>query len=482
MFCESECANIREPQGSREQLQESLQRALAFAEASNEVSTYILSWKNIEKSIHYKQSDSAPLSQSLIKSFTGIQSTAQSLSFSFKSMLIGITAGGDSLFDRMHQDEPILEMMQETEGTLFSEKLREYQYQGSFKGKSVLMILVDVLLQEKSSESSNQTALAILSYCLLCADVTTVHDLEQAMLMYLSVSKEDVIVWSLAVCLDRASGDQRFLEEAKSLSQEDVVCGKIPIEYLQKFLALGEAPTALSLLYQKWIDPNKVSDVIGCIQILLHQRLVLECYVQIKQYLRQIPKSSYHHKAKLYWQEMFASGSKSGLLFELIRLPISVNSEEEFVIDWLMSAHEQDQDSKYIKALCLYFIVRGRTAEASSYFEKLSIDSENELDVYLSQMMDIAKHCTVLQDDGSSQFMFKADSRVPQQTLEKPQDMVQRTIQSNILFSKDPMDTDGGTVGVVFDSKPSTTTMHGVRKNIKRTKEPHAFDKVLGLA
>ena len=97
---------------------------------------------------------------------------------------------------------------------------------------------------------------------------------------------------------------------------------------------------------------------------------------------------------------MFASGSKCGLLFQIIRLPLSVNTEEEFAIEWLINAYEQDQDPKYIKALCLYFIIRGRIEEASSHFKKLKLDAENEWDIYLSQLMELTTHYTVIPQQG----------------------------------------------------------------------------------
>jgi hypothetical protein len=487
-FCENECSSIVEVEFGKMDFQESLRRALAFAQAAHRVSTYMLSWRDIEKSLHYKQSDSSgPLSQSTIKSLSEIQSVAATTTFVFKCMLIAATTGNSNAsIDHIQQGDSLLEQMQINSGTLFHEILQKNHYVEPIRGKTTPTLLADVLIQYKNNGTdkvSQDSILAFLTYCLLCTGMATIQGLGQAMDMYLTVPREDVLIWSLAVYLDRAYSDPNYIVKAKLLSQEDIVCGKIPIEYLQRFMALGESPTALSLIYQKWIDPSVTSDVLGCIQILIHEGLVLECYVQLKQYLRHIPKGGYHNKAKLFLQEMFASGSKCGLLFQIIRLPLSVNTEEEFAIEWLINAYEQDQDPKYIKALCLYFIIRGRIKEASSHFQKLKLDAENEWDIYLSQLMELTTHYTVIPQQGSFQFMLQADSNKAAQQLstETTDTSLQVNGYSGLLFSKEAGDTEGPG-GIVFDSNPSRATLQNIRKNIKRTKEPHAFDKVLGLA
>lgn len=489
VFCENECSSISEVKFGKKEFQESLRRALALAEAADQVSTYILSWRNIEKSIHHKQSHSTgPLSQSTIKSFSEIQSVAESISFVFKCMLVATLVVKDASFECIQQGDSLLEQMQMNTETLFHEVLQKNQYGKEIRGKTIPKLLADILLQYKNNKSdkvSEHAVLALLTYCLLCTDMATIQDLVQAMHMYLTIPKEDVLIWSLAVYLDRAYSDPTYITKARLLSQEDRVCGMIPIEYLQKFMALGESPVALSLLYQKWIDPNVTSDVLGCIQILIHQGLVSECFVQLKEYLRHIPKAAYYNKARLFLREMFATGSKCGLLFQLIRFPFSVNSEEEFVIEWLIDAYEQDQDSKYVKALCLYFIIRGRIEEASSHFQKLKLDVENEWDVYLRQLMELTTRYTLIPKEGSFQFMLHADSFKVAQLLstEMPESLAQMRTYSGLLFSKGPEDTEKCPGGVVFGSNPSRATLQNIRiRKNTGTKEPHAFDKVLGLA
>lgn len=489
VFCEKELASLQDGNFSRIELQGSLQRTLALSEAAYEVSTYILSWKSIEKSIHLNQSDSSgPLSQSTIKNFTELQSKALSHLFFFKCLLVTLVAGKDAVFDDDTLDDAhVLGQLQKNEETLLHHQLLQLGYSRSFLGRSTFSAIVDLLLYQKKNViqgNQNNTVLSLLSYCLIGSGAATREELMQAMHMYLSVPPGDVLLWIIAVYIDLAPKDQRYLEEAKLFCQEDMVCGKIPIEYLQRFMSLGESPTALSLLYQKWIDPNIEADVLGCIQILLHNGLVLECYVQLKQYLRQLSKGTCQHKAKLYWQEMFASGSKYGLLFQLIRLPISINSEEEYVIDWFTHALQKDQCLTYVKAICLYFVVRGRIDEAFKHFTSIEINFESEWDVYLSQLMDLAAHFTVFQepeDHRSSYFMLQSASNrdipLPSGTRDLKQD------KASLLFSSEPMNMDNRMFGASFDGEPLKVPLHGSKLRHNRSaKGAHALDKVLGLS
>lgn len=495
VFCENEADNLGIKNG-KVQLEQSLTRALAFAEAAQEVASYILSWKNMEKSIHYKQRDSlGPLSQSIIKNFTQVQSDALSLVFLFKCMLVGLVSGGDAILcDSDQQEEHILEKMRKTEGTLFGQALQQLQYTRSFQGESTFMTIAALVSHHRSNysfDNSKNLILSMLSYCVICSGGAALQDLECAMDMYLSVPRGDVIIWSIAVYLDRASSEEKYLNQAKSLCQEDAVCGMMPIEYLQKFMSLGESPTALSLLYQKWIDPEIASDVLGCIQILLNNGLILECYVQLRQYLRLIPKSSYQHKAKLYWQEIFASGARCGLLFQLIRLPISVNNEEKFVVDWLLHSYEQIKNPMYMHVLCLYFIIRGRTEEALKHFHGMESDAATECDTYLTQILDLSKRYTLLQDSQDHtypSFMLHVDSKRLVDTLSSSPEVLevgsQMRASAGLLFSNKTVETNNGISAGVFDSKPFNAPLHGskLRQNIRKsTKGTHAFDKVLGL-
>jgi hypothetical protein len=499
-LCETDCGAPVDLKG----ILELLDKSLKFSEASRDVAQYVLSWQNMEKSIHYashagRDDVLGPLSPSTITNLREIQNEAHSLTVICKCLIAAVSAAGEGLLTcGLYEDEESwngrVEARQGIDGerSTFLHTLTEnFGYEGRFARGTVLDCILSLAKHYKrfyTIENASNLLLSLVSYCLVDSYLINTDELSSMFESYLGIPRPEVITWAIAPLLDSAAENNNALQQAKVLCKEHGVCSLLPMSYIEKFLNLGAPDVALGLMYQKYIDPECTADVLSCIRILLFNGLLLECFIQIKQFLRCIPCSSYQKKARYFWHEMFFCGETHGLLFQLIKLPITVK-EEEFVIEWLIQAFETTKDATYTKILCLYYIIRGRMDEAAQFYAEL--DSEQEWDAYLDQLMQISLQYSISETAGGH-LLSQAEPQTYQRRSVAPQGRKeseeQAPVSSGLLFGGHPIDARNQSsnsmgMGIQINQSPShigsKLRRYGSHQNSGGT---HTLDKLLGLA
>jgi len=490
----------------------SLREHLVRSEAAREAALYALSWQDMERSFHQIKEIkeikggregsssmlSGPMSQSVVQSFKELAGVADGICAVIKCKLAVLEVSGVSEVRGAGR----LERCRQAETSLFAGVLRRYGFTGSLEGKSAVqsaMALAMWYLEGRRrggvgrgiGSCSERDLLALFVYCLRPTSDETSRGAHENVIdvlaKYFPGSEEDLRVWALAPLLDESlmDGDDVPLHAAlMTISSGALDCRRMPMAYLMALLELGQSALVLSLLYQKWIDPNVVEDVLGCIEILMHEDLVIECYVHVKQYLRQLRDTknsmytkahgnqSYQSKAKLYWQTMFEAGAARGMLFQLIRLPIAAKDEEAYVVEWLrrdggeVGGVGPIDASERRKALCLYYLIRGRAEEASREVQGIDLDPESDWDTYLGQVCALANQGALTQRDAG----FDGDVRVPDVSGDATPGA--RPV-GGLLFGVQvqPMDTD-------TDMDTAMGTENGTERRSRRRSKASAFEGV----
>lgn len=502
-LCDTDCG---EPVDLKSIL-ELLVQSLKFTEASRDVAQYVLSWQNMEKSIHYASHGGrddvlGPLSPSTITNLREIQSEAHSLSVICKCLIAALSAVGEGLLTcGLYEDEDswnrsleAREGVDEGRPSFLLTLTKQFGYEGRFARGTVLDCILSLAKHYKhfyTIENASNLLLSLISYCLVDSYLIDTNELSSIFESYLDIPRAKVITWAIAPLLDSATENNNALQQAIILCKEYGVCSLLPMSYVERFLTLGAPDVALGLMYQKYIDPECTADVLCCIRILLFNGLLLECFVQIKQFLGYIPSSSYQKKARCYWHEMFRHGATHGLLFQLIKLPITVN-EEEFFIGWLIEASQNTEDAIYTKILCLYYIIRGRIDEAAQFYSKAELDSEKEWDAYLEQLMQLSLQCSMSKTAAGSHLLSQREPQTHQRRSVVPQDRreseEQAPVSSGLLFGGHPIGNRNQSaspmgVGIQINQSPShigsKLRRYGSHQN---SGGAHTLDKLLGLA
>ncbi len=414
---------------------DSLRRALVRVEAAREAALYALSWQDMERSFHQIRGVegqgvgvSGPMSQAVLQNFKEMAAVASRVSVVIKCMLAVAEAkgGGDSGVKGEIDGRLAgwLGRCRNAEGSLLGRVcggFEKFDEIGGDDRDDMKVVAIGLLMEylegrmgdgdggdddhhHRGGMASEEDVLELLVYLLPEEGVV------ESLATYFPAFAADLRVWALAPLLDvaRVDGDDVPLHAAlTAISSGRLDCRRMPVAYLLALLGLDQSALVLSLLYQKWIDPTVVEDVLGCIEILMHEELVIECYVHVKQYLRQLHEMvrysgsvygshahggqhahhtyhTYQSKAKVFWQAVFAAGAERGMLFQLIRLPMAAN-DEVHVIEWLRCG-----DVEKRKALCLYYLLRGRTEEATREAKRLDLDDESEWDARLAQLYELA--------------------------------------------------------------------------------------------
>ena len=532
----------------------SLRDSLVRSEAAREAAEYALSWQDMERSFHQIKSSreisSGPMSQSVVQNFKELAGVAAGVSMVIKCKLVlievaGRGQGGDDE-DGGNDSGERLERCRQAETSLFASVLKRYGFLGTFSGKRAEDIAVALAMHYLEGRKrgvgdhggSENDLLALLVYCLR-------HSSEQIvdiLATYFPTSAEDLRVWALAPLLDESlmDGDDVPLHRAlKAISSGTLDCRRMPMAYLMALLRLGQSALVLSLLYQKWIDPNNAEDVLGCIEILMHEDLVIECYVHVKQYLRQLRDAKTHNnqgyqrkvrtglpewrplvvapaclaarrsrtrlltrapalvrQAKLFWQTMFAAGAARGMLFQLIRLPIASKDEEAYIVEWLQQPDDGFEGVDGVdgvdaverrKALCLYYLIRGRTEEATRELRAIELDPESDWDRYLEQLCALASQGVLVCGDVDHvpEFARRDDSGEATPGLGPT---------GGLLFGVglQSMDTEMGNgndirSASVFDAPPAAVASAAVglrgrvAMSLRASSKVHQLDRVLGF-
>ena len=481
----------------------SLRKTLKRSEAAREAAVYALSWQDMERSFHQIKSAggssmvSGPMSQAVVQNLKELSGMAFGISVALKCMLAIAECGAGNVVSE--GDAVRLERCRNAEGGLLWGLIQRCGYGRSLNDytmspKERAMALLIEYLEGGPEGARDRDLLALFVYHLPEEGVV------ESLTGHFPECASELQIWALAPLLDEArvvGGDAPLQSALVAISSGRLDCRRMPMAYLLALLELGQSALTLSLLYQKWIDPNVTEDVLGCIQILMHVELVIECYVHIKQYLRQLQETgshvhasqnTYQNKAKIFWQAMFAAGAERGLLFQLIRLPMAAK-EEVYVVDWLRRGDHENQ-----KALCLYYLIRGRTDEASREIRAMGLGGESEWDERLVQLCELANQSKLIVD---ADIGTDVDSRMPACMLLGDSDEASpgKTSTGGLLFgapAAQPMDSDAGghragksTIGAFEATAPAATQAVGVRGRVARSlrdnAKVHQLDRVLGF-
>ena len=133
-----------------------------------------------------------------------------------------------------------------------------------------------------------------------------------------------------------------------------------------------------------------MEDVCTAIRVRLENEQVCEAYIIMKSFLKSSPKSMIERNSKRIIDEMLDWGANSNRLYAILSLPIDRQLEEPCLITWLLEEANRDQSHHLLKALILYFVLRGRFREAQHYYNALSQDSSEDLvDQQLGKIMEL---------------------------------------------------------------------------------------------
>ncbi len=522
-----------------------VRRTLVRVEAAREAALYALSWQDMERSFHQIKGVerqgmgvSGPMSQAVVQNFKEMAEVASRVSVVAKCVLAVVEAGSESIksiksIKSVGRDGGWLERCRNAEGSLLAKVGGGFEKFGGITGESLggdlKGLAVGLLMgymegrhgdgdgHHRGASTKEVELLVLLVY--LMPEEGVVESLAR----YFPALAADLRVWALAPLLDeaRVEGDDVPLHAVlTAISSGRLDRRRMPMAYLLALLELRQSSLVLSLLYQKWIDPTVVEDVLGCIDILMHEELIIECYVHVKQYLRQLQEMSrcggggiqahrrpyhpyhthdthdthdthrtYHHTAKIFWQAMFSAGAERGMLFQLIRLPITAK-DEVHIVDWLRCG-----DVEKGKALCLYYLLRGRTDEAMREVMRMDLDDESEWDARLAQLCELANQSApVIEIHGD----VSGDAMVGTPGCMRWSDSREATtpgqaVGGGLLFGA-PVEHKGlDEVGAgsrtnpsmagVFDA-PSAVHAGGVRgrvtRSVRGSSKVHKLDKMLG--
>jgi hypothetical protein len=430
-------------------------------EAAREAASYALSWQDMERSFHQIRGServerderqgvgvSGPMSQAVVQNFREMAAAATRVSVVTKCRLAIAEADREGEEKRGGRLAGWLGRCRRAEGSLLGRVCGGFEKFDEIGGddmdikgvaKALLMGYLEGRMRDgdgdgeggdghhRGGKATEGDLLVLLVYLLPEEGVV------ESLATYFPAFAADLRVWALAPLLDvaRVDGDDVPLHAAlTAISSGRLDCRRMPVAYLLALLGLDQSALVLSLLYQKWIDPTVVEDVLGCIEILMHEELIIECYVHVKQYLRQLHEMgsyngigigghahggqhayhahhTYHNKAKIFWQAMFAAGAERGMLFQLIRLPMTAK-DEMHIIEWLRCG-----DVEKRKALCLYYLLRGRGEEATREVAGLELDNESDWDARLAQLCELANQSTpVIEMDGDTDVAGVGDAGV----------------------------------------------------------------------
>lgn len=476
-------------------LESSLRKAILYSESICSVSEYVLSWQSMEKSMHYQRTEreSNPLSQSMIQSFKDVKVESEKHSIMLKCILCVILAVDDGEIWRCgkyQSGEEWRRALESRNTSLLLDVLEQYHgaEKDIFARDSVIEATISVVSAYRI-DVPVEVLLSLVTYCVVDCGSVDLERWADALHVYFRATRSQINIWSSSVYLDRAIHDESSLEVAESLwNMDKETRSSLPINFVDKLVQLGHSAKALSLLSQIPINPKNRSDVMGCIRILLANNLVAECFIRVRGHLQQLSlistESQRKEAAKMFWNEICTYSYKYGLLFQMIRLPISISVEENVVVEWLENSHQTGQNPQFLRALCLYFVARGRVEEAKNYYDQMNIDLEDEWDAYLQQLVGLASQFEVEQDEigGRGSFFLLQGQN---QTKSGVQDHSQ-SLASGVLFKpaqslKDNETFQSRPLGSVQTStrKPTRDLLrHGGRKMSDKAGS-HTLDKLL---
>lgn len=479
-------------------LEPSLRKAILFSDSICRVSEYVLSWQSMEKSMHYQQTGremSNPLSQNMIQSFKDVKIESEKHSIMFKCISCVIMTVDDGEIWRCgkyHNAEEWRNALENGSTSLLSEILEQYHgaEQDIYVRNSVIEATISVVSAYRM-DVPVEVLLSLVTYCVMDCGSVDLERWADALHVYFRTKTSQIRIWSIALYLDRAVHDEDSLKLAESLWNMDTETRSLlPITFVDKLVTLGHSEKALALLSQMLINPQNKSDVLGCIRILLANNLIAECFIRVREHLQQLSliftESQWKEAAHMFWNEICTYSYKYGLLFQMIRLPISISVEEHVVVEWLENAHKTGKNSQFLRALCLYFIARGRVEEAKNYYDRMNIDPEDEWDSYLQQLVDLASQFEVKQEQVGGRrsfFLLQADNR----TKSKIQSHSLSTA-SNILFKPAPSLKNNETLqsrplGSLQTSarKPTRDLLRHGTKKLSDKGASHTLDKLLEI-
>ena len=271
-------------------------------------------------------------------------------------------------------------------------------------------LLIDLLLQKKKKSVSYpqrsiislissfsfdkvdlETEMGILVYYMVDSEIASLNDLCDAMGKYFGISNKQTLIWSLAPKLDSLYHKEDSSWESMMLVMQQLYnTTSIPVHYLGQILPFNPS-LALRILQRSVIDEKNVEDVCTAIRVRLENEQVCEAYIIMKSFLKSAPKAMVETYSKRVVDEMLDWGTKSNRLYAILSLPVDCQMEEPCLITWLEEANRDTQSPHFLKALILYFVLRGRYGEAQYYYKKISKDSLDDLvGQQLGQIMELA--------------------------------------------------------------------------------------------
>lgn len=238
---------------------------------------------------------------------------------------------------------------------------------------SLERLLPMLFLSGSTSLPAWHMKLAVLTYCIVDGGFLHAEAAVTGLVKSFHIPPSQAYSWLLLLfCDDTYSMPKGSQARSQSLKQAadfvPAVNGAVlPFKVLRTFLIQGTPEAALDLLRQR-NDFTQASEEEAslALDVMLVNGNLAEGFLEMKRYIQGSSDEERHQRARRLVTELMQWAGAVATLHAVIRLPLAPGDEEDAALAWLQTSGGVAAGS----LTALYFLMRGRTPEAISVFDK----------------------------------------------------------------------------------------------------------------
>lgn len=378
--------------GAAEPIMESIKRQLKVVNVAKTVVSYIMGLRQMNLGLAWQQGkyvgqEVMGLSQTRIEDLSKINEDAERSIMCLKMFAWAVEICGETAlwnFGRYETREKWVdevEQRRQFNGKLLIDAKLPSGVSYEYPPHNPAALITSLLMNDSNNSNIQfEDKQALVLYCLFDCCTDKEEEICKGFKNYFGTSIVKCKVWSLCLGLDKAGASPNRSTELDSLfSVQDLPIDDLPMAALEKLSALGKKELALNILDQrsKYLKDD-VYHAAAALGVKLSSGLVIEAFMEMKEYIESSPKHAREKVMRILFHSLMEWAAREDALLDLTKLPISTVQEEGIFISWLLQAHEKSKDLEYIMVIIVYFLFRGRNAEAVYYYGKFASMYDNE--------------------------------------------------------------------------------------------------------
>lgn len=238
---------------------------------------------------------------------------------------------------------------------------------------SVSSLISQLFLTGESDRPAFEKKLALFSFTLIDGNFVSGLEVAEDLQKEFGIMQSTSLNWMLLLFLDDSWLVDTSTTGNASMSQAIDYClpkldaSSLPIQTIEVFLKHNRPDVALWIVNQRTLNcqAGKRGLQEACVDLRarLANGLLLEAYLEMKHFLEKSSPSDLHHSTERLLKELLSwSANANNSRMSIVQLPISSGDEEECLLRLL----EEEALTVWQAgvSLTLYYLLRGRTAEA----------------------------------------------------------------------------------------------------------------------